>query len=140
MPYDPELVRPMRAELSEIGVRELLTPDQVDDFMSEKSGTAFLVVNSVCGCAAGSARPAVRMALSEGPAPDRCATVFAGQDLAATEKARGYFGDYPPSSPSFALFKDGALVHFFPRHRIEGRGPEDVAEDLRKAFAEHCGV
>jgi putative YphP/YqiW family bacilliredoxin len=102
--------------------------------MSEQDGTALLVVNSVCGCAAGMARPGVRLALAEGPRPDRVATVFAGQDLEATARARGYFPDVPPSSPSIALFKDGELVQFIPRHRIEGRSAQDVAGDLVQAF------
>jgi putative YphP/YqiW family bacilliredoxin len=138
MPYDPELVQPMREELTVLGVKELRTAEEVDDFMAEKGGTALVVVNSVCGCAAGMARPGVRMALAHEKKPDRLATVFAGQDVEATAKARGYFADLPPSSPSLALFKDGEVVEFFPRHRIEGREAMDVAGDLVKAFEEHC--
>ena len=136
MPYSELLVKPMREELTAAGVEELRTAADVDRFMSEKSGTAMLVVNSVCGCAAGMARPGVRLALGEGPRPDRVATVFAGQDLEATARARGYFPDVPPSSPSIALLKDGELVRFLPRHRIEGRTAEDVAADLVRAFEE----
>lgn len=138
MPYDPLLVRPMREELTSIGVRELTTEEEVDAFFSEKAGTALVVVNSVCGCAAGSARPAVRLALRGEVKPDRAATVFAGQDLDAAARARTHFGGFPPSSPSFALLRDGAVVEFFPRHRIEGRPAEEIAEDLRRAFLEHC--
>ena len=139
MPYDPVMVQPMRDELARVGVAELLAPQDVDRFMAKTDGTAFLVVNSVCGCAAGSARPAVALALQGDPRPQRVATVFAGQDLEATERARSYFADYPPSSPSFALFRDGELVHLFPRHRIEGRDPQSIAADLRKLFDRHCG-
>lgn len=134
MPYSELLVKPMREELTSAGVEELRTAADVDRFMSERDGTALLVVNSVCGCAAGMARPGVRLALAEGPRPDRVATVFAGQDLEATARARGYFPDVPPSSPSLALFKDGELVQFIPRHRIEGRSAQDVAGDLVQAF------
>ncbi len=140
MPYSPLLVRPMREELTTIGVKELLTPADVDAFMAEKTGTALLVVNSVCGCAAGMARPGIRLALENERHPDRTASVFAGQDLEATARARGYLEDIPPSSPSIALFKDGELVHFIPRHRIEGRDAYAVAADLKAAFDEHCAT
>jgi putative YphP/YqiW family bacilliredoxin len=138
LPYDPRLVKPMREELTAIGFRELLTPADVDAFMAESDGTALIVVNSVCGCAAGMARPGVRLALQQAPSPDRLATVFAGQDLDAVAQARGYFDGCPPSSPSIALFKGGELVHFVPRHQIEGRSAEQVAVDLAKALKEHC--
>ena len=140
MPYSELLVRPMREELTSAGVKELRTPEEVDAFMNETSGTAMLVVNSVCGCAAGMARPGVRLALAGDRRPDRVATVFAGQDLEATAKARSYFADIPPSSPSIAFFKDGELVYFLPRHRIEGRDAQTVASDLTQVFAEHCAV
>jgi len=140
MPYSPILTRPMREELLAVGFRELKSPEDVDAFMAEQQGTGLLVVNSVCGCAAGMARPGVRLALQEGPRPDRLVTVFAGQDIEATARARGYFSDIPPSSPSMALFKDGELVWFLPRHKIEGRDALDVAGDLRAAFAQHCAV
>lgn len=136
MPYSELLVKPMREELTAAGVEELRTAADVDRFMTERSGTALLVVNSVCGCAAGMARPGVRQALADGPRPDRVATVFAGQDLEATARARGYFPDVPPSSPSLALFRDGELVRFIPRHRIEGRTAGDLAADLVRAFEE----
>jgi putative YphP/YqiW family bacilliredoxin len=140
MPYSPLLVKPMRDELTSIGVHELLTPADVDAFMAEKSGTALLIVNSVCGCAAGMARPGIRLALQHERHPDRAVSVFAGQDLEATARARGYLADIPPSSPSIALFKDGELVHFIPRHRIEGRDAYAVAADLKAAFDEHCAA
>ena len=138
MPYDPRLVQPMRDEMVTMGFTELMTPAEVDGFMAEESGTALLVVNSVCGCAAGMARPGVRLALSDAPTPDRLGTVFAGQDLDAVARARGYFAEYPPSSPSMALFRDGELVHFVPRHQIEGRSAEQVADELKRALEEHC--
>ena len=138
MPYDPRLVAPMRDEMVRMGARELKTVAEVDEALGDQKGTMLVFVNSVCGCAAGMARPGVRLALQEGPRPDRLAAVFAGQDLEATARARGYFADIPPSSPSMALFKDGALVWFLPRHRIEGRGALEVAADLRAVFAEHC--
>lgn len=140
MPYSPMLVKPMREELTHAGVQELLTAQDVDAFMNDKNGTAMLVVNSVCGCAAGMARPGVRLALQHDRRPDRIATVFAGQDLEATARARGYFPDIPPSSPSIAFFKDGELVHFIPRHRIESRTADAVADDLVAVFNEYCAV
>ncbi len=138
MPYSPLLVKPMRDELTSIGIQELLTPQDVDNFMNEKTGTAMLVINSVCGCAAGMARPGVREALQNSRRPDRVATVFAGQDLEATARARSHMSDIPPSSPSIAFFKDGELVAFVPRHRIEGRNAQAVASDLQAIFDEHC--
>ncbi len=140
MPYSPLLVKPMREELTQIGVKELMTPADVDAFMNEKTGTAMLVVNSVCGCAAGMARPGVRLALQHARRPDRVASVFAGQDLEATARARGYFPDIPPSSPSIAFVKDGELVYFMPRHRIEGRDAHMVARELMTVFDEHCAA
>lgn len=140
MPYSPLLVKPMREELVAAGVRELMTPEDVDAFMEEAGkGTSMLVVNSVCGCAAGMARPGVRLALQHAKVPDRSVSVFAGQDVEATQKARSYIPDIPPSSPSIAVFKDGELVYFLPRHRIENRRAEDVAEDLVQVFDEHVG-
>ena len=140
MPYSELLVRPMREELTSVGVTELRTAQDVDAFMADKTGTAMLVVNSVCGCAAGMARPGIRQALSHGRKPDRVATVFAGQDLEATARARSYFPDIPPSSPSIAFMKDGEIVYFMPRHRIEGRTADAVAGDLVTVFEEHCPV
>lgn len=134
MPYDPMLVAPMREELTRHGVQELLTASEVDDWMAQKDGTALLIINSVCGCAAGQARPSIALALQHAAKPDRVATVFAGQDVEATEKARGYFADFPPSSPSMVMLKDGEIVHFVPRHRIESRSAEDIAGELTTAF------
>lgn len=138
MPYPEELVQPMREELTRIGVKELKTAADVAAFMERKEGTALVVVNSVCGCAAGAARPGVALALKHAVRPDRVATVFAGQDVEAVAKARSYFGDVPPSSPSLALFKDGRVVHFVPRHAIEGKMPQQVAAELTAAFDKHC--
>lgn len=134
MPYSPMLVKPMREELSSLGVEELLTAADVERWMGQREGTAMLIVNSVCGCAAGGARPAVRFALQAPVRPDRVATVFAGVDLEATAAARDLFADIPPSSPSIAMFKDGELVYFVPRHRIEGKMPQEIAADLTQAF------
>ena len=140
MPYSELMVKPMREELTSAGVKELRTAADVDAFMADKTGTAMLVVNSVCGCAAGMARPGVRLALQGDRRPDRVASVFAGQDLEATARARAHISDIPPSSPSVAFFKDGELVYFMPRHRIEGRDAHSVANDLSQVFAEHCAV
>jgi len=137
MPYNPVLVQPMREELIKIGITELITADAVDKFMSQKTGSAMLIINSVCGCAAGRARPGVAAALNSSDVPDRVATVFAGQDLEATARARSYFSHIPPSSPSFALFKDGEFVFMYPRHLIEGRSPDIIGTDLVEAFKEH---
>jgi putative YphP/YqiW family bacilliredoxin len=136
--YDPELVRPMRSELTAIGFTELLTPAAVDAWMDDASGPGLLVVNSVCGCAAGMARPGVRMALQHRVHPGRLATVFAGQDKEATAHARGRFAHIPPSSPSVALVDQGRVVDFLPRHRIEGRSAEQVRDELVAMFDRHC--
>jgi putative YphP/YqiW family bacilliredoxin len=139
MPYSPLLVKPMREELAMIGFEELQTEDAVAAWKGKSEGTGLLVINSVCGCAAGMARPGVRFALEQGGIrPQSLATVFAGQDVEATQAARGLFPQVPPSSPSMALFKDGELVFFLPRHRIEGRSADQVAADLRQAFEAHC--
>lgn len=134
MPYSPLIVNPMRQELAAIGFEDLMTAEAVDDFMHEKPTSAILVINSVCGCAAGQARPGVALAMRSENKPERLVAVFAGQDVEATQKVREYFADIPPSSPSIALFKDGELVYFVPRHRIESRSAEDVATDLVSAF------
>lgn len=133
MPYDPRLVEPMRRDLTSAGVEELLTPADVDAFM-RRPGSKLLVVNSVCGCAAGMARPGVKLSLQHAARPQHVGTVFAGQDLEATAKARSYFGPIPPSSPSMAVFQDAQLVHFVPRHAIEGRDAQSLAFDLVSAF------
>jgi putative YphP/YqiW family bacilliredoxin len=137
MPYDPRLVQPMREELTRAGFEELLTAKAVDDFVA-RPGTKLLIVNSVCGCAAGGARPGVVFALQNEVKPQHLGTVFAGQDLEATARARSYFGNIPPSSPSIAIFRDQTLVHFVPRHKIEGRDGRTVAFELVEAFGEHC--
>lgn len=139
MPYPEMMVAPMRQDLTRIGFRELKTEDDVDAILGDDfDGTTLLVVNSVCGCAAGAARPGVYLSLQEGPRPDRLTTVFAGQDLEATERARDHIVGYPPSSPSVALFKDGQLAWFMERHEIEGRTPHQIADLLRAAYADHC--
>jgi putative YphP/YqiW family bacilliredoxin len=136
--YPEELVKPMREELTMVGFQELKTAEDVDNVMSQEEGTTLLVVNSVCGCAAGNARPGVHMAMKNDKLPDRKVTVFAGQDTEATAKARSYMAGYPPSSPSMALFSDGQLVHMIPRHEIEGRMPQQIAEELKNAFNSFC--
>ena len=137
MPYPEILLRPMREELTRLGVDELKTADEVDAAVAEP-GTLLVVVNSVCGCSARNARPAVAMALRNEARPDRATTVFAGQDLDATARARQHFHGYSPSSPSIALLKDGQLVFMLERHQIEGRDADEIAEDLSLAFDRHC--
>lgn len=136
--YPAEIVNPMKAELTTAGFDELTTPEAVDAALNKEEGTVLVMVNSVCGCAAGSARPGVKMSLDNGKKPDQLTTVFAGFDTEATEQARKHMLPYPPSSPSIALFKDGKLVHFVERHHIEGRTPEMIAENLKAAFDEYC--
>jgi len=136
--YPPMMVQPMREDLTQIGFKEWMTPEDVDADMTNADGTALVVVNSICGCAAGKARPGVAMALKNAAVPDRLYTVFAGMELDATEQARSYFDPYPPSSPQIALFKDGKLAYMLERSDIEGRGPEAIADDLTEAFNTHC--
>jgi putative YphP/YqiW family bacilliredoxin len=136
--YPEILIIPMREELTKAGAQELHTAAEVDSALADKSGTALVVVNSVCGCAAGKMRPGVRRALQSAARPDRVFTVFAGQDREATERARQLFGPYPPSSPSLALFRNGELVHFVPRSEIESRTAEDIAQRLASAFDQYC--
>lgn len=136
--YPEEQVKPMREELTMVGFQELKTAEDVDEVMGKDNGTTFLVVNSVCGCASGNARPGVHMAIKNEALPDRMVTVFAGQDAEATAKARSYMAGYPPSSPSMALFRDGQLVHMIPRHEIEGRLPQQIADELKGAFNSFC--
>ncbi len=136
--YDPAVVQPMRDELAEIGFEELMTPQDVDQVLGAGDRTVLVVVNSVCGCAAGKARPGVRLALQHSVRPDRLATVFAGMEIDATERARSHFIGYPPSSPQIALFRDGRLVHMLERQDIEGRSAEVIAEELRTAFDKYC--
>jgi putative YphP/YqiW family bacilliredoxin len=137
--YPEPLVAPMRAELTQIGFKEFRTPEEVDKHLQNHKGTTLLVINSVCGCAAGAARPGVRWALERTTKkPDVLATVFAGADIDATARARQYLLPYPPSSPSIALFKDGELVHFVERHHIEGRTAEMIGNHLLEVFEEYC--
>ncbi len=135
--YPEELVAPMRADLTEVGFQELKTPEQVDKAFAQ-SGTVLCMVNSVCGCAAGAARPGVKASLTGDKRPTHLATVFAGVDTDAVLQARQHFLPYPPSSPSIALFKDGKLVHFVERHHIEGRTAGMIAEHLKMVFEEFC--
>jgi len=136
--YPPELVAPMKSDLTNAGFTELTTVDQVDETMQQKSGSTLVVINSVCGCAAANARPAAKKAVQHSKRPDRLVTVFAGVDKDAVEQARKYMLPFPPSSPSMALFKDGKLVHFVERHHIEGRPADMIAENLMAAFDEYC--
>ncbi len=136
--YPELLVLPMREELTRLGVEELRTPEQVDEVLGNFPGTLLVVVNSICGCAAGRMRPAVRLALEHSVRPDRLVSVFAGQDREATEQARSYFGNHPPSSPSIALLRGGKLLYFMPRSDIETRDAESIAADLRIVFDRYC--
>ena len=140
MQYPEIMIRPMREELTRLGVEELRTPEQVDEAIKNSKGTLMVVVNSICGCAAGKARPGVALALQHAPRPDKVATVFAGGDIEATERARSYFKGYLPSSPSIALLKDGELVYMLERRQIEGRMPQEIAEELSQAFDQHCAT
>lgn len=136
--YPEELVVPMKTDLTEVGFEELTTAEEVDNLLNDHKGTTLVVVNSVCGCAAGQMRPAVKASIQGDIKPDQLTTVFAGVDKEATEQARKYMLPYPPSSPSIALFKDGQLVHFIERHHIEGRPAEMIAENLQAAYKEFC--
>ena len=136
--YDERMVAPMRQELTRIGFEELRTPEQVDTALKDAAGTTLVVVNSICGCAARNARPAVTLALRNEAKPEKLTTVFAGQDVDATQRAREYFTGYPPSSPSIGLLKDGQLVYMLERWQIEGRPAQDIAEDLVEAFDKYC--
>lgn len=137
MPYPPELTEPMRRELTDLGVRNLATPEEVDGVLDDRDRSVLLFVNSVCGCAAGSARPGLALAMEHGVRPDLFATVFAGVDLEATAHARSRFADHPPSSPQAVLFHRGEVVEVIQRHQIEGRSPHDVAAQLTAAFERH---
>lgn len=137
--YPEQLVAPMRTDLTSAGFRELKTPADVDSELKEQKGTTLLVINSVCGCAAGAARPGIKWALEHSAKkPSSLATVFAGVDKEAVAKAREYTLPYPPSSPSIALFKDGELVHFVERHHIEGRNAQMIGQHLVEVFEEYC--
>lgn len=138
MPYPEIMIRPMREDLTRLGVEELKTAEAVDETVKNSTGTVMVVVNSVCGCAAGKARPGVALALQHDVKPDKVATVFAGADIEATERARSYFTGYGPSSPSIAILKDGELVYMLERYQIEGRDATQIAGELTRAFDEHC--
>ena len=138
--YDERLVTPMRQELTRLGVKELRTVEEVDRELQTPEGTTLVVVNSVCGCSARMARPAVAIALENPIKPEKLTTVFAGQDADATQRAREYFTGYPPSSPQIALFKDGDLVFMLERWQIEGRHAEEIAHDLVNAFNRYCAA
>ncbi len=138
MPYPEYICTPMRQELTAAGFQELKTVEEVDNTIPTSKGTLLLVLNSVCGCAAGTARPGVKLSLQNPKKPGKLTTVFAGQDLEATAEARKFTLPYPPSSPAIALFKDGKLVHFLERHHIEGRSAEMIAENLTAAYEEFC--
>jgi putative YphP/YqiW family bacilliredoxin len=137
--YPEQLVAPMRSDLTTVGFKELRTPEEVDNELKDQKGTTLLVINSVCGCAAGAARPGVKWAVQNSEKkPDHLTTVFAGADIEAVAKARQYTLPYPPSSPAIALFKDGELVHFVERHHIEGRNAQMIGEHLAQVFDEFC--
>ena len=136
--YDEMIVAPMRAELTRLGIQETRTAAEVEAVLGEKKGTVLVVVNSVCGCAAGMARPGVAMALEHPVLPEKMITVFAGNDVEATQRARSYFTGYRPSSPSIALIRDGEVVKILERWQIEGRGPQDIAKELTEAFDQYC--
>lgn len=137
--YMDDIIQPMRDQLTNVGIKELLTPEEVEEnFEQAKDGTALVVINSVCGCAAGQCRPGVALALQNEAKPDYLFTVFAGQEKDATAKAREYFAPYPPSSPSIALMKHGELVHFIERESVENRTAEEIASELSGAFDHYC--
>ncbi|MBO0727207.1 MAG: BrxA/BrxB family bacilliredoxin [Blastocatellia bacterium] len=138
MPYPEMLIKPMREDLTRLGIEEARASEAVDAAIRDTEGTLMIVVNSVCGCAAGKARPGVALALGHSVRPDRSITVFAGADIEATDRARSYFTGYPPSSPSIALLQDGKLVYMMERYQIEGRNAEQIADELKKAFDKFC--
>lgn len=140
MPYPEIMIRPMREELTRLGIEEARTPEQVESAIKETNGTVMVVVNSVCGCAAGKARPGIAMALRHTTKPDRAITVFAGADIEATERARALFTGYAPSSPSIGLLKDGKVVFMLERSQIEGRDAISIAQELTHAFDQHCAT
>jgi putative YphP/YqiW family bacilliredoxin len=136
--YPDEIVQPMREELTRLGIQETRTAQEVDAVLGEKKGTALVVVNSVCGCAAGNARPAIAMAVNNSNLPDKMITVFAGNDQEATAKARSYFAGFRPSSPSIALMRDGEVVKMWERHNIQGREATEIADEMMSAFDQYC--
>jgi len=140
MPYAEIMIHPMRQELARLGIEETKSPEQVKDAVENTDGTLMVVVNSVCGCAAGGVRPGIAMALQNEAKPDRAITVFAGADIDATDVAREYFTGYAPSSPAIALIKNGELVQMFERRNLEGRHPQQIAQELIAAFNQHCSA
>lgn len=140
MPYPESFIGPMREELTRLGVQELRTPAEVDALLAQKSKTVMVVVNSMCGCAAGKARPGIARALEHPVVPDVVATVFAGGDIEATDRARGYFTGYRPSSPSIAILRDGQLLYMMERHQIENQTADAIARQLTQAFDAHCAT
>lgn len=138
MPYSEMLIKPMREDLTRLGVEETRTPEAVDAAVQNTDGTLMVVVNSVCGCAAGKARPGIALALRHNATPAKSVTVFAGADIEATERARSYFKGFPPSSPSIGLLQGGKLVYMMERYQIEGRSAEQIADELKKAFDKFC--
>ena len=138
--YPEIMVIPMREELTRLGIEELRNASDVDRFVQNEPGTNMLVVNSICGCAAGRMRPAVRLALQNAVKPGKIATVFAGQDVEATARARAHFAGYPPSSPSIAILRDGKVIFMMHRHQIESRDASAIAADLKAAFDQHCAA
>lgn len=138
MPYPEIMIRPMREDLTRLGVEEWKSAEAVDNAVKNSKGTLMVVVNSICGCAAGKARPGVALALQHDVKPDKVATVFAGADIEATERARSYFSGYGPSSPSIAILKNGELVYMLERFQIEGRDATQIADELTQAFDKHC--
>src|SRR5262249_48287339 len=140
MPYSEMLIKPMREDLTRLGIEETRTPEAVDAAIQNTQGTVMVVVNSVCGCAAGKARPGVALALRHTAVPDKSGTVFAGADIEATDRARSYFKGYPPSSPSIGLLQGGKLLYMMERYQIEGRSAEQIADELKKAFDRFCAL
>ncbi len=140
MPYPEMLIKPMREDLTRLGVQETRTPEELEEVVRSTKGTVMVIVNSVCGCAAGKARPGIALALKHAVTPDRVVTVFAGADISATDRARSYFSGYPPSSPSVGLLQDGRIVYMLQRHEIEGREAPEIASLLTAAFDRFCAA
>lgn len=140
MPYSELLIKPMREDLTRLGIKETRTPEAVDETIKNTAGTVMVIVNSVCGCAAGKARPGVALALQHQVRPEQIITVFAGADIEATAHARGYFKGYAPSSPSIALLQNGEVVYMLERHQIEGKDAPEIAQNLTRAFDQFCAA
>lgn len=140
MPYSELLIKPMREDLTRLGIKETRKPEEVDAVIRDTDGTVMVIVNSVCGCAAGKARPGIALALQNETVPKEVVTVFAGADIEATDRARSYFRPYPPSSPSIALLRGGQLLYIMERRQIEGRDAYQIAQELKAAFDKHCAT